>query len=212
MSHFHAGRGLTVLAALLIAGAAPAESVADPAETAPVDAVWKPQRLAFQYRGYSTFYSCGGLQEKLQHILLSMGARADMRISGYACDEQLGNARFEILFHSPVEATPENVRALTTYSAQDELLARTRGETLVSATDLPRFAAQWQEVSFAHDHRMRLEPRDCELVRAVRGQILAHMSVRIVHDRAQCSPGYGNSGPPRLTVVALVPMPTSASD
>lgn len=197
---------------MLCATAVPAEPAAELAVNAPVDAVWKPQRLAFQYRGYNTFYSCGALAAKLGNILLSIGAREDIRISRFACNEQLGSARFEILFHSPVEATPENVSALTTYGTRDELIARTRGETLVSATDLPRFAAQWQEVSFARDRRMRLEPWDCELVQAIHGQVLARMSVRIVRNGLNCSPGLGNVGPPRLTVAALVPMRAKPAD
>jgi hypothetical protein len=209
MTHLGVRRVLTLLATLAaLVGANPvtAESDAGRPEDATIDAVWKPQRLAFKYHGYSTFYSCRGLAVKLEHILLSMGAREDLRLDGLGCNEQQRIARFEIVFHSPVEATPENVRELTTYDATDELVARTRGETLVSDTDLPRFAAQWQEVSFASDHRMRLEPQDCELVQAIRGQILARMSVRILHDRLHCSPGYGNSGTPRLTVNALVPV------
>ena len=52
---------------------------------------------------------------------------------------------------------------------------------------------------------MRLEPADCELVRAVRKQILAQMSVNILNDGVRCSPGYGNIGPPSLIVAALLP-------
>lgn len=215
MGHFHVRRGLMLLAglgALLCAGTTLAESATDQPDDVSIEAVWKPQRIAFQYRGFSSFYSCRALATKVEDILLSIGAREDIRLSGYVCNQQSGSARFEILFHSPVEATPENVRALTVHNARDELIAHMRGETLVSATDLPRFAAQWQEVSFARDRRMRLQPSDCELVQAVRGQILSRMSVRVVHDRALCSPGYGNSGPPRLTVAALVPMRTKPVD
>jgi len=206
MTQFHVGRGFTLLvglAALLGAAAVPAGST-EPLGDAPLDAVWKPQRLVFQYRGDSSFYSCHALATKVTNILLSIGARDDVRISHYACNEMLGSARFEILFHSPVAATPENIQSLTTHTARDELIARGRGEQLAGAIDLPRFTARWKKVSFASDRRMRLEPADCELVRAVRKQIFAHMSVSILNDGVRCSPGYGNIGPPNLTVAALV--------
>jgi len=189
------------LAALLSCSFASAETPDDSS----VDAVWKPQRLAFEYRGYSTLYDCRSLERKLHDILLSIGAREDLRVSGYACNDQISAASFEVVFHSPVEATPENVHALTTYDSQDQLIARTRGETLTSAEDLLRFPAVWKTVSFARDRDLRLQPGDCELMQQVRRQILARMSVRIVSDRIQCSSAFGNIGPPRLTVSALVP-------
>jgi hypothetical protein len=189
------------VAALLSCAFAAAETSPD----AGVDAVWKPQRLAFEYRGYSTLYNCRSLKLKLHDILLSIGAREDLRVSSYACDEQSSVASFEIAFHSPVQATPENVRALTSYDSQDELIARTRGETLPRAEDLPRFPAVWKTVSFARDRELRLQPGDCELMQEVRRQILPRLSVRIVADRIRCSSAFGNIAPPRLTVSALVP-------
>jgi hypothetical protein len=171
-----------------------------------VEAVWKPQRVNFAYQGYSTFYSCSSLEEKLEAILISMGAREDLRVSGYGCDEQIGVARFQIVFNSPIEATPENLTALTDYDAHESLIARTRGEALASAADLERFPAVWKTVSIARDRDLNLGSGDCELVQQLRRQILPRMSVRIVTDRVRCSSAFGNIGPPRLTVSALVPV------
>ena len=103
-----------ILVGLARAAFSLAFAAARPSSDSGVDAVWKPQRLAFEYHGYSTLYNCRSLERKLHDILLSIGAREDLRVSGYACDDQISVARFEIVFHSPVEATPENVRALTT--------------------------------------------------------------------------------------------------
>ena len=175
-----------------------------PAEGESVQAVWKPQQVNFEYRGYSTTYSCRGLQDKLEVILLSVGAREDVQLNDYACDEQIGIARFQILLQSPVVASEENLRELTTYDAKGELIARVNGEQLPSAADLPRFTAVWKTVSFARDRRMRLERGDCELVQQLRRQILTRMSVHVVKDNVRCSSAMGNIGPPRLTVSALV--------
>jgi hypothetical protein len=175
-----------------------------PADGEIVQAVWKPQQMNFEYRGYSTTYSCRGLQDKLELILLSVGAREDLQLNGYACDEQIGIARFQIVLQSPVIASEENLRELTAYDAKGELIARVKGEQLPSAADLPRFSAVWKTVSFARDRRMRLERGDCELVQQLRQQILTRMSVRMVKDNVRCSSSMGNIGPPRLTVSALV--------
>jgi hypothetical protein len=188
-------------AVLLLAGSvAHAQSQPD---AAVVEAVWKPQRINFVYRGYSTLYSCGSLQAKLEKILTTVGARGGVELRAYSCDEVL--ARFEIALISPVEATPENVEELTTYDARDELIARVRGEQLASAEDLQRFPAVWKTISFARSREMRLAPGDCELVLQLRRHILPRMAVQVVNDQVRCSQ-FGNIGKPQLTVSALVPV------
>ena len=105
--------------------AAPAAAVADaPAEGESVVAVWKAQQVNFEYRGYSTAYSCRSLEDKLELILRTVGAREDVQLRSYACDEQIGIARFQISLQSPVVASEENVRELTTHDAKGELVAR----------------------------------------------------------------------------------------
>ncbi|HJY38131.1 MAG TPA: hypothetical protein VJ299_11715, partial [Steroidobacteraceae bacterium] len=123
---------------LLSASAAHAQSLDDEAAADPavVEAVWKPQRINFVYRGYSTLYSCSGLQHKLKKILATVGARDHLELRAYSCDDAMSIARFQIALASPVEATPENVQELSTYDARDELLPRVRGERLASAEDL----------------------------------------------------------------------------
>jgi hypothetical protein len=196
-------------AALLLAGVAQAQS---PADAPVVEAVWKPQRINFVYHGYSTLYTCSALQEKLEAILTTVGARGDsVELRAYSCDDQLSTARFEIALASPVEATPENVQELTTYDSRDELVARVRGERLATGEDLQRFPAVWKTISFARNREMRLQPGDCELVLQLRRQILQRMAVQIVSDRVQCS-DFGNIGRPRLTVSALVPVRENVSD
>jgi hypothetical protein len=187
---------------LLAAGVATAQSPADPAV---VEAVWKPQRMNFVYRGYSTLYSCRGLQEKLEKILTTVGARGGIELRAFSCDDGLATARFQIALTSPVEATPENVEQLTTYDTRDELVARVRGERLASGEDLQRFPAVWKTISFARSREMKLAPGDCELVLQLRRHILPRMSVQVVSDRVRCSE-FGNIGKPQLTVSALVPV------
>ena len=185
---------------LLPATAAVANSPADENVTA----IWKAQKLSFEYRADSTVYSCRSLQDKLVMILRTVGAREDVQLHGFVCDEQLGIARFQVSMKSPVIASEENVREATEHDSKDQLIARVSGEKLASAAGLERFPAVWKTVSFARDRNMRLERGDCELVQQVRQQILPRMSVRVVRDTVRCSSSLGNIGPPRLTVSALV--------
>jgi len=170
---------------------------------APIVAVWKMQRLTFEYRGYSTLYSCRSLHDKLKVILIGVGAREGIDLRRYACDEASGIARFQIRFESPVVATSENVVAITTHDSTEELVARVNGTHLENAVDVQRFAAVWRTVSFARDREMKLAPGDCELVEQVRQQILPQLSIQILRDNVHCSTVFGNISAPRLTVSAL---------
>jgi hypothetical protein len=191
------------MAVLLLTGSvAHAQSQPD---TAAIEAVWKPQRINFVYHGYSTLYSCSGLQDKLEKILTTVGARDGVELRAYSCDDAQSIARFQIALASPVEATPENLEELTSYDAHDELVARVRGERLATAVDVQRFPAEWKTISVARSREMRLAPGDCELVQQLREHVLPHMSVQIVTDRVRCS-AFGNIGNPQLTVSALVPV------
>lgn len=189
-------------AALLLTGVAHAHPQAD----GTVEAVWKPLRFNFVYSGYNTLYSCGGLQDKLEKILTSVGARAgSIELRTYSCDDASSIARFEIALASPVEATPQNVQELSSHDARDELVARVNGKRVATAEDLPRFPAVWKTISFARSREMRLAPGDCELVQQLRREILPRMSVQIVNDHLRCS-AFGNIGRPQLVVSALVPV------
>ena len=185
-----------VLTALLL----PLGSTADEPD---VDAVWRPQRATFVYVGHTTFYTCGALEQKLTLVLRVIGAHEDMSFDRRECKHG-GRARLHVAFKSPVEATPENVRALTTYDTEQEIVARLNGVTLPSAEDLERFPASWQAISFANDRRLRLSAADCEFVEHVRKQLLPHISARVIQNRIFCTPGAHAVRAPTLKVSALV--------
>ena len=172
-----------------------------PAPQDEVEAVWKPHELIFEYRGYDTFYTCNGLRDKLRKILLQLGARRPPELRAYDCSDSTNVVRFQVTFESPLEATEENVRELTTYDSRTSLRARTRGESLPTAQDLERFPATWKTVSFA-DRRLGLDPADCQLVQQLRQQILTRMSIQVLRTR-RCS-AFGELSRPGMTVSALV--------
>jgi hypothetical protein len=188
----------------MLGSAAPANAA--PAEGQEIEAIWKVHVMKFEYHGFSTQYTCGSLHKKLKGILRSVGARDGIQLREYGCNDLSGVIRFEIAFQSPVEATPENIAAASSFDSRDALVARVRGERLPAAEDVQRFPAVWKTVSLARDRELRLAPGDCELVEQLREQILERMSsVQIVSDHVRCSPAFGNIGRPRLTVAALVP-------
>jgi hypothetical protein len=171
-----------------------------------VEAVWKVQSLTFAYRGYATAYSCDALLDKVREILQSLGARDTMSIRSSGCSD-MTPGRMDITLESPVEATTENIQALTTYDSRQELLARVRNERLASAEDVQRFPATWKTISMSRDRQLKLGPSDCELVEQLRRQVFPRMSIRVDYDRLRCSAVFGNIGQPQLRVAALVALP-----
>lgn len=171
-------------------------------------AVWKRQDVIFVYRSDTTYYNCSALQDKLRQILTHIGARRDVIVQPHACIDEAGVVAFKVTLHSPVPATEENVKALTTYDSQDVLTAKIRGERLPPADELPRFAAEWREFSFARDRKLRIAAGDCDLVQQMRRQILPKLAVNVTHE-AHCNSVAPNLGPPRLTVSALVALPSA---
>ncbi len=172
-----------------------------------VEAVWKVQSLTFAYSGYATAYSCDSLLRKVRDILRVLGARETLRIRSWGCTDMMTHGRMEITLESPVEATPENIQALTTYDSTQQLVARVRNERLDRADELPRFPATWKTISMSRDKQLKLGAGDCELVEQLRRDVFPRMSIRVEHDRLRCSVAFGNIGQPQLRVAALVAVP-----
>lgn len=172
-------------------------------------AVWKPQRLVFNYRSEGRHYSCGTLEYKIKTILNHLGADDRLELKNFSCHDLASFARFEVVMHSPVEATEENVRAITEYDSEDQLVARVQGVALPSAGEIETFPAIWASVSF---RKLDLDAGDCALVQQLRRQILPKMSVQVTKDirGVDCSQELNGISGPQLTVLALVPLQARA--
>ncbi len=173
-----------------------------------VEAVWKAQTILLDYRSAGRTYRCDILAHKIKTILQRVGANERLELKRFACRDLAGHARFEVRMRSPVEATPENVHALTQYDSRHELVARINGADLPSATDMERFPAVWSSVSF---RKLDLDAGDCALVQQIRRQVLPLMSVEVLKDikGVDCSQELTGIAGPRLVVLALVPVTAS---
>jgi hypothetical protein len=202
----------------LLAGAAVAMMVGLPAmaaenaasaQSAPVRAIWKPQKIIFNYQSFSTFYSCDSLEEKLEQILRQVGANVVVRVRSADCGRgPVRMPRAEIQLVAPVEATPEALAELKKGETQRELIARIRGNLAEAEAANEQFPAQWVRVNVGRGKRAaNLESGDCELVEQVRKRILPQLAVRVVEHDPPCPPNSPSLSRPKLVVDALVEMP-----
>jgi hypothetical protein len=201
-----ARRAFVLFLSLLAASMTLRNAEARVADTSrPVEAVWMPQKLTFQYRADGVMFNCSSLRQKVERVLLKVGARARTMVRSFDCSELSHIVRVDISLESPVEATEENVRRITDFTTREELIARVRGVKLPTAADLERFPAVWKEIPLGKDSRIGLTRGDCALLQQLRTYVLPRLGVQIVKDDAHCSSTFGRGTGPRMTVMALVP-------
>jgi len=177
----------------------------------PVPAIWKQQEINFYFHSFTTFYSCRSLADRVEELLLALGASPQTKVRSSGC---IGNeiARMPYLrinLESPIEATPAALAEAEKTRSTRELAARVRGERAADPTD--QFPAHWKHVSLSRGE-FNLEPGDCELIEQLKRKVLPRLAVRIVKDDMQCTPNQLTLGQPRLEVEALTEVPKPSPD
>lgn len=188
------------------ATAAQADAQAPAAD--PVQAIWKHQEIAFYFQSFTTFYSCTGLESKLEAIMRELGVHARVKVRSADCPSSVARMpRVVMQVVSPVEATPEALAERDKTKSVRELAQRVRGKKNDHPLDsLEQFPAQWRRVSLSRG-RLELQPGDCDLVEELQKKVLPKLAVRTVRDDVQCFPNQLTLGQPRLEVDALVELP-----
>lgn len=187
-----ARRNAPVTAVLLVvslcAGAGSAPAAADSGDVA---AVWVPKEVNFRYVGFTTRYSCDGLQARVRGILLQLGARDDLKVTPYGC----------IRVNAP-ETTP-GVRIVMQVLQPASTAA---GQTV---------AAHWKAVDVLADRDPVHAALDCELISQLNRDVLPLFTPRHVDYSAACAANMPLVGGTRLKADVLVPdqdeVPKSAS-
>lgn len=189
--------------------AAATEPAADATATSadPVQAIWKHQEISFYYQSFTTFYSCTGLEGKLERIMRELGVHAKVRVRSADCPSSVARMpRVVMRVVGPVEATPDALAERDKNKSVRELVERVKGKSDHPLDSLEQFPAQWRRVSLTRG-RLDLQPGDCELIEELKKKVLPKLAVRIVNDDMQCTPNQLTLGQPRLEVDALVELP-----
>jgi hypothetical protein len=174
----------------------------------PMSAVWQVQRIGFHFSSTNIYYSCDGFRQKVQAIMRATGARNDVSVD-LRCrsGDVINNAVTVITVATPIEATAENVSALTTYSSEAQLAARLNRVQLPTANDIERFPADWRKVNVNRTRGAKLEAGDCDLIDGLIEQVFPHLPIRVLKRRTSCSQGSVSRMSPTLHVAALMAAP-----
>lgn len=172
----------------------------------PTEAIWRIQEFEFHFSAArGRYHTCESLQTKITGIMEAIGAGSV--IVNIACSP---NSLVERVFAriaaaTPVQATPENIQAATTFDTEQQMVARLRQTPLPTPETLERFPAEWREVRITKVQGVPLGPADCDLLHDLNEQILPHLtSVRVVRKSLSCPSTGIQTSRPILVVEALM--------
>ena len=152
------------------------------ADAGTVDAVWVDHDIAFTYMGFTSHYSCSGLEDKVRYVMKQLGARPGYKVTSSGCVNMSGPEimpRVRVRAALPQQATPEVLAQLEKDRARRELAARAGAKPVATdAASLARFAASWRTVTFEGTSISDVQDGDCELMEQLIRNVLKPMGVR----------------------------------
>ena len=177
---------LGLLVALTSAWDAEAATASQPGHPAS----WRPYDLLLDLHDLPQRYSCDDLWYKFRDVLLAVGARPDVKILVYRCEQGLTDRkarspRAQLQFSMPELLSP----------------AQSRWAQLQAVTTTVRLAP---------GHPASLQSSDCELMRQVKDGLLESLSQRVVSFNLACAAPRSARWPFSVTVQALTPSRASS--
>jgi hypothetical protein len=148
---------------------------------------WQKHEYTMHFMGFTTTYSCDGLEEKMRELLLWAGARRDVKSSSSGCDRGFG---------LPSKFATANVSFYTL--------------AVAPAGSAGAVAAAWRKIQWQPHRPQQLGEGDCELVEQFRDQVLPMFTTRALENRTHCAPHEVNPGDLDLGFEVLVPAESSA--
>jgi hypothetical protein len=155
-------RTVSLISLLLLAGAMTASAV----DSAAPNATWQTHTAKFHYFGFTTHYTCDGLEEKVKAILVHLGARQDAKVHATGC----ANGPNVPSPFAWVDATFDTVAAAD------------------GATGAKAVQAQWTDFQIAPRRPADMGEGECELMDQMKAVITANFALKDVDYRASCTP------------------------
>ena len=155
---------LVTLGVLATLGVAP---VAAAATAAAIPAEWMPHDIMVRLQNLPKRYSCDDLWYKFHDVLLALGARADLKILTWRCENSLADAaarspRLQLKFELPQALSGKQIRWSDVNAAPATVLLEP-------------------------GHPASLDDSDCELLRQMKDTLLAELSDRVTSFQLACN-------------------------
>jgi hypothetical protein len=157
-----------------------------------VSAVWVPKHVQFIYQGFTTHYSCDGLQDQIRDMLQKLGAQ-NLRVLQMGCIRPEG----------PTEFPGVNV-------TMSVLVPASSADASKADSSSPQVQAQWKNVVLMPESATYEEEGDCELIEQFKHTFLPLFTTRNIKYGSTCVPHEIMLGT-HLSADVLVPPPKVAS-
>lgn len=172
-----------VAAAAAAPATAPTAAPTTAAAPASTPAQWRDLKLKFDYNGFTTLYTCDGLEGKVRQILLSFGARKDVKVRATGCEYGSSHpsrfawvtAEFSALTPAPEPAPADAVKA------------------------------DWVKVQLAPNRPDFMGEGECELVEQMRDLLQKGFALRNTEYRTGCVPHQVSMADYSVTTEVLKP-------
>jgi hypothetical protein len=156
-----------------------------------VSAVWVPKHIQFVYQGFTTHYSCDGLQDRIRGMLEKLGAH-DLKVRQFGCVRVSGPTLFP--------GVQVDMRVLVPQSSAEATKSKNASAPV---------HAQWSNVVLMPENGSFNEQGDCELIEQFKRTFLPLFTTRNVKYGSTCVPHQLTLGT-HLSAEVLVPPPKMA--
>jgi hypothetical protein len=144
----------------------PAAETAAAASAEIVTGAWQHHTVTFNYAGFTSLYTCSGLEGRVRQILLHLGARKDLHVSAAGCPG------------------PGDTPSRTAWVRTDFYTLAPAADT--AGSDAVR--AHWTSLEVSPQRPSFMGDGDCELVDQMKDLITKNFSLRDVEYRTRCVP------------------------
>src|SRR5579863_8821861 len=145
--------------------------------------VWQDHQIELAYMGFTSRYSCDGLQSKLELLLRQLGARPDAKVTAFGCDRGFGSpSRFP-------RATMKFATLQPADGGSDSGTGAAAADPAAAATPV---AGAWRRVQLSPHRPFNLEDGDCELMEQFRDKVLPLFATREQQLQLTCVPHQDN--------------------
>jgi hypothetical protein len=146
------------------AAAPPADSVTAPADS--VTGAWQHHKVTFSYYGFTSLFTCDGLEDHVRQILLYLGARRDAKVHARGCPGP---------YNTPSHSAWVDADFYALAPAAD-------------AGGADTVKARWTPLEMTPRRPGFMEDGDCELIQEMKDLIIKNFSLRNVEYRTSCVP------------------------
>lgn len=166
-------QGQQITMALVLTGALlwafSARAAGGDAATAPAatqQAIWHHTKTELRYFGFTTRYTCNGIEGQVRRVLTLLGARKGAKVRAIGCGDTAGNPNRDIRVNMEFD-------------------------TLASMTDAAPAeseSARWTPVEIMPNRPTGMQNGDCELIEQLRDVLTKNIEIRKLEYRASCVP------------------------